>query len=181
MATPSSVDYEDLMRNALAGDGRAYQTVLSETTRFLRPYLIKRLNNPTQVEDVLQEILLSIHKARATYDGARPYKPWAFAIAKFRLTDHLRALYSDKLRHTEELSVAEHISATDDVTEEGISYESIKQEIDKLPTKQAQILTMIHHQGFTSKEVAARIGMTETAVKVAAHRAYKVLKARLSE
>ena len=57
------------------------------------------VNSASEVDDLLQEILISIHKARHTYDGERPYKPWAYAIAKFRLQDYLRAHYADQLHH----------------------------------------------------------------------------------
>ncbi len=169
-----------LMQQALGGDKRAYATALSETMRLLRPYLSKRLSNKTEIEDVLQEILISIHKARHTYDGLRPYAPWAFAIAKYRLHDHLRAHYADHLRFAAELTEAENISASD-VTEIPFSYESIKEEVRQLPEKQAKILHLMHSEGYTAKEVAAQIGMNESAVKVAAHRAYKVLKKKLHD
>lgn len=167
------------MRAALKGDSKAYARVLAEISSLLRPYLSKRLNQASDVEDVLQEILISIHKSRHTYDGKRPLKPWVYAIAKFRLTDFLRTHYSDTLRHAAELDVAEHLASLD-VTESAFTYESIKEEIAKLPGKQPMILHLIHHEGHTAKEVAAKMNMTETAVKVAAHRAYKVLKGRLA-
>ena len=171
-------EFETLMRLALAGDRRAYADLLQATARFLRPFLARRLNQSDAVEDLLQEILLSIHKARHTYDGKRPYKPWALAIAKFRLLDHLRTHYADHLRQAVELSEVENI-LSGHVTESAITYESIKGEIDKLPEKQAAILQMIHQEGYTAKEVAEKIGMNESAVKVAAHRAYKILKKKL--
>lgn len=167
------------MQAALKGDQKAYADVLDHISRMLRPYLAKRLNQASEVEDVLQEILISIHKSRHSYDGKRPFKPWVYAIAKFRLSDHLRAHYGDTLRHAAELDAAEHI-AQYDVTETGMTYESIKEEIAKLPGKQPKILHLLHHEGHTAKEVAAKMNMTETAVKVAAHRAYKVLRGRLA-
>ena len=169
---------EELMRVALAGDQRAYAEALQETARLLRPYLSKRLNNKTEIEDVLQEILISIHKSRHTYDGMRPYAPWVFAIAKFRLQDHLRAHYADHLRYATELTEAENIPVSD-VTESPFTYEFIKEEIYQLPGKQAMILHLLHSEGYTAKEVAAKIGMKESAVKVAAHRAYNVLRKKL--
>lgn len=167
------------MGAALKGDNYAYARALAEISSLLRPYLSKRLNQSSDVEDVLQEILISIHKSRHTYDGKRPLKPWVYAIAKFRLSDFLRAHYSDTLRHAAELDVAEQLASLD-VTESDFTYESIKEEIAKLPGKQPMILHLIHHEGHTAKEVAAKMNMTETAVKVAAHRAYKVLKGRLA-
>ncbi len=176
--TENTADFEALMRQALDGDKRAYADLLRETARFLRPFLSRRLGYSQEAEDLLQEILLSIHKARHTYDGKRPYKPWAFAIANFRLQDHWRAHYADRLRDAVELSEVENI-LPGDVTENGFSYESISGEIQKLPEKQAAILRMIHQEGYTAREIAEKTGMTESAVKVAAHRAYKILRKKL--
>ena len=167
-----------LMKQSLAGDQRAYTELLQETSRLLRPFLAKRLRFTSEVDDLLQEILISIHKARHTYDGNRPYKPWMYAIARFRLQDHLRAHYSDQLHHAADLSEIEE-SLHEDVTESAISYESISGEVEKLPGKQADILRLMHQEGYTAKEVAEKIGMNESAVKVAAHRAYKILRNKL--
>ena len=176
--TDTTDNLEALMRQSLAGDQRAYAALLQGTSRLLRPFLSKRLSFTNEVDDLLQEILISIHKARHTYDGNRPYKPWAYAIAKFRLQDHLRAHYSDLLRHADDLSELEDF-LHEDVTETTISYESISGEVEKLPEKQATILRLMHQEGYTAKEVAEKIGMNESAVKVAAHRAYKILKVKL--
>jgi len=169
-----------LMRHSLNGDQRAYAEILQETSRFLRPFLAKRLSFTNEVDDLLQEILLSIHKARHTYDGNRPYKPWVYAIARFRLQDYLRAHYSDHLHHADDLSEIEEILHAD-VTETAISYESISGEIRKLPQKQAAILQLMHQDGYTAREVAEKMGMNESAVKVAAHRAYKILRQKFEK
>lgn len=176
--TEQNDNLETLMRRSLAGDQRAYAGLLHETTRLLRPFLAKRLSIASEVDDLMQEILLSIHKARHTYDGNRPYKPWVYAIAKFRLQDHLRAHYSDQLRHALDFDELEEY-LLEPVTESLMSYESISGEVDKLPEKQAMILRFLHQDGYTAREVAEKTGMTESAVKVAAHRAYKVLRKKL--
>lgn len=176
--TDKTGNIEALMRQSLNGDQQAYALLLKETSRILRPFLAKRLLFTNEVDDLLQEILISIHKARHTYDGNRPYMPWVYAIAKFRLQDYLRAHYSDQLRDAIELSELEE-SLPEHVTETAISYESISGEIQKLPEKQATILRLMHQDGYTAKEVAEKMGMNESAVKVAAHRAYKILREKL--
>ena len=167
------------MALALAGDKQAYSRALHQSAQLLRPYLSKRITNKHLIDDVIQEILISIHKARHTYDGKRPFKPWLFAIAKYRLQDYLRTHYKDHLYHAGELTEAEYNLPTD-VTESVLSYESIKEDIGALPKKQAMILHLMHAEGYTAKEVAEQMGMTESAVKVSAHRAYKILKGKLS-
>jgi RNA polymerase sigma-70 factor, ECF subfamily len=169
---------EALMKRSLAGDQPAYALLLQATTRLLRPFLSKRLSIANEVDDLMQEILISVHKARHTYDGERPYKPWVYAIAKFRLQDHLRAHYSDQLRHALDFDELEEY-LLEPVTESLMSYESISGEVEKLPEKQATILRLLHQDGYTAREVAEKIGMNESAVKVAAHRAYKVLRKNL--
>ncbi|MBI3546309.1 MAG: sigma-70 family RNA polymerase sigma factor [Gammaproteobacteria bacterium] len=172
------VDFEVLMQQALQGDQRAYTDLLQATVRLLRPYLAKRLSFTAETDDLMQEILISIHKARHTYNSARPYKPWVYAIARFRLQDYLRVHYADRLHHALALSEVENYFPQD-VTPVVFSYESISGEIAKLPPKQAAILKMMHHEGATAKETAQKIGMQVSAVKVAAHRAYKILRAKL--
>jgi len=169
---------ETLMQRSLSGDQKAYADLLRKTSSLLRPFLAKRLSFSNEVDDLMQEILISIHKARHTYDGNRPYKPWAFAIAKFRLHDYLRAHYSDQLRHALDLDELEE-NLPEPVTEPVMSYESISGEVQKLPGKQATILQLMHQEGYTAKEVAEKMGMNESAVKVAAHRAYKILRKNL--
>lgn len=166
------------MRQSLNGDAQAYAALLKATAQLLRPFLSRRLYSGNEVDDVLQEILISIHKARHTYDGERPYKPWVYAIAKFRLQDHLRAHYADHLHDAEDISELEEV-LPDDVTETGFNYEAISGEVEKLPEKQATILRLMHQEGYTAREVAEKMGMNESAVKVSAHRAYKILREKL--
>ncbi len=180
MADEKGLTIEELMARALNGDAKCYMDVLQKTALLIKPYLYKRLGQHQEVDDVLQEILISIHKAKHTYDPSRPYLPWVYAIAKFRLKDRLRKYYNDPLKNAGDLIEAENIPDSD-VTESAISYEYIKGEINKLPAKQAKILSLLHEHGYTAKEAAAKINMTESAVKVSAHRAYKILKKKFGK
>lgn len=169
---------EVLMQKAIDGDKLAYDKVLTEIAIMIRPYFAKRLSNPNEVEDVVQETMISVHKSRHTYNNERPFKPWVFAIAKYRLADYLRSYYAKNLQMAENIDEVGEIPDLD-VTEPDFNYESLKKEVFKLGGKQPMILHLIHTEGFTSKEVAEKMRMTEAAVKVSAHRAYKILRKRL--
>ena len=175
MTQSSDDDFAALMQQSLNGDAQAYAVLLKETVCLLRPFLAKRLSLGSDVDDVLQEVLISIHKARHTYDGNRSYKPWIYAIARYRLQDYLRMHYADQLHQAVDILDMENI-LHENVTESAFSYESIKEDIQRLPEKQAAILQLMHQEGYTAKEVAKKLGMNESAVKVAAHRAYKLLR-----
>ena len=124
-------DLEALVRGSLSGDNMAHAQLLREVARLLRPFLARRLVVEGEVDDLLQEILLSVHKARHTYDGNRPCKPWLFAIAKFRLNDYLRLHHADQPPQAVDVSELEEI-LPEGVTEPELTYESISREIQRL-------------------------------------------------
>jgi len=169
---------ERLLHAALKGDQEAYRRFLGLISQYLRRFVAKRIP-AADVEDVLQDILISIHKARATYDGRRSALPWISAIARYRLADYLRAHYAEMKHATVDIANL-HDSLTGDVTESSPLSEYISEEVHKLPDRQQKIIYLLHTEGYTAKEVGVRLGMKESAVKVAAHRAYKLIKSRLT-
>src|SRR6185312_4922023 len=96
MKLKSEIHLETLFRQSLAGDQTSYRQFLNEVSAWLRKVMAGRIFNQSDVEDVVQEILVSIHKARHTYDGSRRLMPWLNAIATYRLKDHLRRHYARK-------------------------------------------------------------------------------------
>ncbi len=171
---------EILMQRAQSGDNKAYAALLRETASLLRPYLRKWIGTAGDTEDLLQEVLISVHKARHTYDGTRPYKPWLFGITRFRVAEYWRRLYADRLRHTVDLEEIENKVAAP-VTNSEVTHEYLVEGLKALPPKQAEIVRLMHIDGYTAREVAGKMAMKENAVKVAAHRAYKILRKKLEE
>lgn len=162
-----------LLIASLGGDQAAYNNFLTTITPLLRRVVGRRIAID-EVEDVVQEILISIHKARHTYDGSRPIMPWLISIAGFRVTDHLRKHYSQMRHQAIDISELENVLA--DVTEPTSDRESINELLADVPEKHQRILTMMHVEGYTAKEVGQQMNMSESAVKVAAHRAIKKIR-----
>jgi len=163
----------NLLRCGLEGDQDAYAQFLEQITPLLRRMTGRRLAS-ADVEDVVQEILISVHKARHTYDGKRPIMPWLVSIARFRISDHLRRHYAQMRHQTTDIHELEEILA--DVTDDTDSHESIDELLKDVPEKHKRILTMMHVEGYTAKEVGKHLDMNESAVKVAAHRAIKKIR-----
>lgn len=162
-----------LLCAGLAGDSLAYAKFLGKITPLLRKMVSRRLNN-SEVEDVVQEVLISIHKARHTYDGERPIMPWIVSIARFRITDHLRKHYAQMRHQTSDIADYENILA--DVTDDSSESESVEELMDGVQENHRKILTLMHVEGYTAKEVGIKMNMNESAVKVAAHRAIKKIR-----
>ena len=166
----------DLMRAALAGDEAAYRTLLADLARALRGVvrgaLIRFGRGGTDSEDIVQEVLLSVHLKRASWNSALPFAPWLRAIARHKVIDALRR---DGYRS--------HISI-DDLVEEPAAPESDASDahdadrlIAKLGERQQQIVRLVSLEGLSMIEAATRLRMTDVAVRVALHRALKQLAA----
>jgi RNA polymerase sigma-70 factor (ECF subfamily) len=102
------------MAHAQTGDGDAYRRLLEEITPYLRSLAAKRHREPNDVEDVVQDILLTVHAIRHTYDPTRPSGPWLVAIARRRLVDRLRR--QGRLRSRAAPLAAEHETSPADET-----------------------------------------------------------------
>lgn len=166
-------EFAALLRDGIGGDNASYARFLSEISPLLRRMIAAKVPS-ADVEDVLQEVLISIHKARHTYDGERPIMPWLAAITHFRMTDYLRKHYAAMKHQTTDIAEIEESLA--DVTEGGDSSETIEELLKDVPEKQRRILTMMHVEGFTARQVGETLNMNESAVKVAAHRALKKIR-----
>src|SRR5262245_34358442 len=81
-----------LMTAAQAGDAAAYSTLLRAAMPVIRNVVrgARGFLGPADVEDLVQDVLLSLHAVRATYDPTRPFLPWLLAITRNRLADGAR-------------------------------------------------------------------------------------------
>jgi RNA polymerase sigma factor (sigma-70 family) len=163
-----------LMEQSLEGDGAAYHQLLSALTPALRRSLRSRAHQAgLDAEDVVQDVLLALHLKRNTWVRGTPVAPWVAAIARNKLIDAWRR----RGRRTEVSidSVVEILSEeTDD--HEGHSRD-LERGLASLTTRQRAVLTTVSLEGYTSVEAAARLQMSEVAVRVTLHRALKVLSA----
>jgi len=166
----------ELMAKAQQGDGVAYKDLLGQCRLMLFALLCSRLHNDAQVEDLIQEILISLHKARHTYQPGRPFQPWLFGIANFRLKDHFRKHYKRLDLEQAFATSIEEEKHNFDVTFWASKSEELAEALDGLPPKQRQLVQLMKIEGYTAVEVAGQTGMTPTAVKVSVHRSVKQIK-----
>jgi RNA polymerase sigma-70 factor (ECF subfamily) len=163
------------MTAAQKGDERAYQLLLETIQPIVFRYARRRLRTDENASDVCQEVLLTLHRVRHTYEPGRPFEPWLFAIARTRLIDHLR-----KERR---ISAAEvMMDVIPEVAQAGAetTAESVFEVLERLPETQREAFAMLKLEGLTTEEAAEKAGVTVSALKVRAHRAYTTIKKALS-
>lgn len=169
-----------LLSMAQDGDRLSYELFLKELSAELRPFLMRQIQASEKVEDVLQEILISVHKAKHTYDPAKPIAPWVYAIARNRMMDFFRSFRS---RQKMEFSIVEGMELENkedfDPVNESDQLGRVETALRKLPWIQRQIIQLLKIEEKSVKDVAADLQMSEGAVKMTASRGYKAIRKAL--
>ncbi|MBI2605070.1 MAG: sigma-70 family RNA polymerase sigma factor [Deltaproteobacteria bacterium] len=174
----SSKDAElsPLLLAAQEGNKDAYERFLGEVCVLLRSFLVKRMGENETVDDVLQDSLLAIHRVRHTYVRGRPVGPWLYAICEHRMTDFYR-----KRRRLEKIEspVSGDIERFAKTAEQNTGMEKgeqVRSLLEHLPEKQRKVIELLKIHDLSVKEVSARTGMSESAVKVTAFRGYEAIR-----
>ncbi len=169
------------MAAAQAGDAVAYRRLLREIVPFIRAVVRRRHATPDRVEDVTQDVLLTIHRVRNTYDPSRPFINWLGAIAHRRSIDALRR----KVRTdaTETFSPIAYETYADPQANRGIeAHENsavLSEAIAALPPGQRQAVELLRLRELSLAEAAAQSGQSVGALKVSLHRAIRALRGML--
>lgn len=175
--------YAILMHAAQAGDADAYVQLLEEITPRLRRIVRSRWRflGAEDIEDIVQDVLLSLHAVRATYDPQRPFMPWLLAITRNRLADSGRRYVR---RQAQEVQVEDWAvtfsSVNANFTREAYGdLDALRHAIQGLPPGQRSAIEMLKLREMSLKEAAAACGMSIGSLKVATHRAMSTLRKTL--
>jgi RNA polymerase sigma-70 factor (ECF subfamily) len=172
-----------LMSAAQDGDGAAYGELLRNVVPALRALVRarRRFLQPSDIEDIVQDILLSLHAVRATYDPRRPFMPWLHAIAYNRIADsgrrHLRHVEADAAvaRYTETFMAVE----TNELETAYGDPQALRRAIALLPAGQRRAIEAVKLKEMSLREASEATGMSVSALKVAVHRGLKSLRLTL--
>lgn len=170
----AEAELKSLMLASLAGDKAAYRALLTALGDVLRRYYRRRIRQE-DAEDLVQEALIAIHSRRATYDTRQPFTPWLYAIARYKLLDHLRRA---RVRAAISLDDAGELFAEDE-SESAIARRDLDALLAALPESTRALIRDVKIEGLTMQEAAARAGRSEIAVRVGIHRGLKAISDKL--
>lgn len=172
-----------LMRSAQDGDRSAYAALLSEVAPLMRQTVRRRFGflQPQDVEDLVQDILLSLHAARSTYNPARPFLPWLMAIGRNRMADGARRYARRATNEVMSDRLPETFPAEDTNMLLGRygDAEALTQAMADLPPGQRQAIELLKLRELSLKEASAVSGTSIGALKVAVHRGIAALRKAL--
>lgn len=184
-STPAERDraWSQLMRAAQAGERAPYEQLLRECTPFIRSIVRRHSNNRADVEESVQDTLLTVHRVRHTYDPSRPFCPWLAAIASRRSIDALRRRI--RLSNFEAPDEGAYETFADTAANNDMeavrSPEEVGELLRRLPPKQREALEALKLKEMSLAEASVSSGQSVAALKVNAHRALKALRALFQE
>ena len=164
-----------LMRAAIAGDERAYGDFLQRAACLVRGFARRKIvQGGIDPEDIVQETLLAIHIKRHTWRQDAPVKPWLYAIANYKLIDAFR-----RRGRRVEIEIGEIAETFAEPEPETVSDREIGRVLQTLAPGQRSVVAAISVDGRSIGETAKRLGMSETAVRVALHRGLAAIAKRI--
>ena len=160
-----------LMERTQSGDKEAFQVLFSDIGPLITRFVRRRVLDQADVDDVCQEVLFAIFKSRHTYQPARPFEPWLFAIIRNVLSGYLQ-------RHRQRITWHEPMSEVPEIFVEDQSSLAIELHdgLSQLSANQLEALKLTNLSGFSIAESAIHARTSTGAMKVRVHRAYESLK-----
>ncbi len=174
MTGKDEAELSRLLRAAIAGDERAYADFLHRIAALVRGFVRRKIvQGGVDPEDVVQETLLAIHVKRHTWRPDAPVLPWVYAIARFKLIDAFR-----RRGRRIEVEIDEIAETFAEPEADTVSERDINRALDGLPPAQRSVVSSISVDGHSIGETAARLGISETAVRVSLHRGLTAIAKR---
>lgn len=172
-----------LMAAAQRGDRAAYEKLLRDCVPFITGIARRRGVPPDRVDDVVQETLLTIHRARATYDPRRSFDAWLRVIVERRSVDVLRQAYRHGAREVHApLAYEGHAEGGVNLTaaiERDENAGWVQSAVAELPERQREAVRHLMLEEQSLDDAAALTGRSKGSLKVNLHRALKALRLKV--
>jgi RNA polymerase sigma-70 factor, ECF subfamily len=173
--------WSQLMARAQNGDGRAFERLLREIVPSLRVMVRRWHRSPDRVEDIVQDVLLTVHRAKHTYDSARPFRQWLAAIARHRAIDALRRSRRSRAAEICSAVADSFYQSFADRTVEGFegawaTADHLSKAIANLPATQREAIELVKLKDMSLVDAAKLTGRSVVALRVNTHRALKSLR-----
>lgn len=173
------------MVDAQKGDPVAYRALLTDIHPVIHRFVSSKIKKyDSEVDDLVQDILMSIHRSRATFHSSRSFSAWMFAISRHKVIDFYRrkgVRQEVSIDQLDEKELQTKLSAEDPFHLKNLenSHEELISAVEKLPEKQKEALKLTKIEGLSTEEAAQKIGVSAGALRVRVHRAYETLRSSL--
>ncbi len=153
---PATREERQLIRSVCTGEAAAFAPLVRKYQAPLFLFILRRVRNAADAEDLAQETFLDAFKGLAGFNGGSRFSTWLFGIALNKVRNHINRSPQWKYPHgggdlLTTLSVGE---APDLELERRRYLLALDHAIGKLPPDQREILLMVSIEGFSYEEAA---------------------------
>jgi RNA polymerase sigma-70 factor (ECF subfamily) len=167
-----------LMLRTQQGDVEACERLLAELRLVIGQFVNRRVGRVPWGDDAVQEALLSVYRGRHTWNPARPFAPWFYAVAQSRLIDVIRR--ERRLAGREVADPAALDLARTRSVEAAISAASeLRAAVATLPDAHRRVIELLKLEERSIDDVARVLSTSAGNVRVMAHRAMRGLRRML--
>jgi RNA polymerase sigma-70 factor (ECF subfamily) len=184
--TTLAKDHElrNLMQRVQAGHEAAYSRLLHQLRPIIGRMSRRQLPNAaaSDHDDILQEVLLSVHAARSTFNPHLPFLPWLKAIVRSRTIDFARKQSRNTVGPllSNEIPVDLIDEAANPTIGRNDTIDAIRRAIGELPTSQRSAIELLKLREMSLLEASAATGLSVSALKGLVHRAVGRLRVTLA-
>lgn len=170
------ITIEEQIISAQSGNASDFEALLEHAVSLAMPFLKNHSIPDHDCDDIVQEILIGVHRSLRTYQKKSPGKAWLFSIIRYKLADFFRRKYRHSAKDlNEELDLFFYDIDLEQELIRNELKEQLYQALSKLNKTQESVIRLLKFEGHAIKDVAQRLNLSEANVKVIASRGYKKL------
>jgi len=131
----------------------------------LRPYLARRVASSADIDDLLQDIFVRLHRGLGALRDEERFGVWVYRIANSAIID--RARQGARAPHVTaggDIDAGASAEAVDDGLQSDLG-ECVALFVSRLPSPYRQAVTLTELQGLTQKEAAEMLGLSLSGLK----------------
>lgn len=164
------------------GELEAFHPLYVRYRTRLYNFLLRILEDRARAEELFQETMLRVYLHRRSYRPQATFRTWLYTIARHLCLNLLSREKGERLvldapalhLHTDPPpNPQEHFERIERA-------ETVRRAIRSLPLPQREVILLTRFEGLSTRDVAQILGKSESAVRVMAHRALRLLKDHLS-
>jgi RNA polymerase sigma-70 factor, ECF subfamily len=180
-AGPSRREELALVERCRAGDLAAFETIYRTHAGRLYSVACRVLGNPTDAEDLLQEIFLAAHRKLETFRGDSALGTWLYRLAMNLCLDHLRSRATRSGQVTDPLDDEYGLddSGSRRLAERTVARMDLERAMAQLPEGCRTAFVLHDVEGLEHREIADILGIAEGTSKSQVHKARMRLRAML--
>jgi RNA polymerase sigma-70 factor, ECF subfamily len=159
-------DLDDLLVHVARGDTEAFEALYDRLVGPVYGVIRRVLRDPSQSEEVTQEVLLEVWRSAARFDLAfGGAATWAMTTAHRRAIDRVRSTMAAASREQRTAEVPAPHDEVADAVEASLDRERVRRCLDSLTEVQRESITLAYYGGYTYRQVSDLLKVTLGAIK----------------